>query len=170
MTVRSTGWFGLTAGVLQGCTHECSILDNLLANMIYVMSSNLDTKTGHHATSFRDLPRNSGAVPQMCHYRLPPNYPVVINPLNPNGHYMYHQVNIKTLYVLPMQCICVFCTDLRTNSINQQVRTSKNQTKCVYCAVRMGSLNSIQVKFGPCRFNRLIIYGCTDRTARRFVK
>ena len=32
------------------------------------------------------------------------------------GHYMYHQFNIQQLYVLPTQCIYVFCVDLRTNS------------------------------------------------------
>jgi len=34
----------------------------------------------------------------------------------PNGHYMYHQFNIQQFYVLPTQCIYVFCVDLRTNS------------------------------------------------------
>ena len=34
----------------------------------------------------------------------------------PSGHYMYHQFNIKQFYVLPTQCIYVFCVDLRTNS------------------------------------------------------
>jgi len=29
---------------------------------------------------------------------------------------MYHQFNIQQLYVLPTQCIFVFCVDLRTNS------------------------------------------------------
>jgi len=38
------------------------------------------------------------------------------NPLQPSGHYMYHQFNIQQFYVLPTQCICVFCVDLRTNS------------------------------------------------------
>ena len=33
-----------------------------------------------------------------------------------SGHYMYHQFNIQQLYVLPTQCIYVFCVDLRTNS------------------------------------------------------
>jgi hypothetical protein len=28
---------------------------------------------------------------------------------------MYHQFNIQQLYVLPTQCIYVFCVDLRTN-------------------------------------------------------
>jgi len=37
-------------------------------------------------------------------------------PLNPTGHYMYHQFNIQQFYVLPTQCIFVFCVDLRTNS------------------------------------------------------
>jgi len=40
----------------------------------------------------------------------------VINHLKPSGHYMYHQFNIQQFYVLPTQCICVFCVDLRTNS------------------------------------------------------
>ena len=33
-----------------------------------------------------------------------------------SGHYMYRQFNIKQFYVLPTQCIYVFCVDLRTNS------------------------------------------------------
>ena len=33
-----------------------------------------------------------------------------------SGHYMYRQFNIQQLYVLPTQCIYVFCVDLRTNS------------------------------------------------------
>jgi len=32
-----------------------------------------------------------------------------------SGHYMYHQFNIQQFYVLPTQCINVFCVDLRTN-------------------------------------------------------
>ena len=41
---------------------------------------------------------------------------VKLNPLKPSGHYMYRQFNIQQFYVLPTQCICVFCVDLRTNS------------------------------------------------------
>jgi len=29
---------------------------------------------------------------------------------------MYRQFNIQQFYVLPTQCICAFCVDLRTNS------------------------------------------------------
>ena len=44
--------------------------------------------------------------------------------LKPIGHYMYRTVvtictarhNIHNFYVLPTQCIYVFCVDLRTNS------------------------------------------------------
>jgi len=36
--------------------------------------------------------------------------------LEPSGYYMYQQFNIQQLYVLPLQCIYVFCVDLRTNS------------------------------------------------------
>jgi hypothetical protein len=33
-----------------------------------------------------------------------------------SGHYMYRQFNIQQFYVLPTQCIYVFCVDLRTNN------------------------------------------------------
>ena len=36
------------------------------------------------------------------------------NPLKPGGYYMYHQFNIQQFYILPTQCIYVFCVDLRT--------------------------------------------------------
>ena len=36
--------------------------------------------------------------------------------LKPSGHYTYRQFNIHKFSVLPTQCICVFCVDLRTNS------------------------------------------------------
>ena len=38
------------------------------------------------------------------------------SPLKPSGHYMYQKFNIQQFYVLPTQCIYVFCVDLRTNS------------------------------------------------------
>ena len=62
---------------------------------------------------------------------------------------MYRQFNIQQFSVLPTQCVYVFCVDLRTNShyfpvkINWLVCITK--TECVYCAVRTGSLNVIQV-------------------------
>jgi len=30
--------------------------------------------------------------------------------------FMYRQFNLQQFYILPLQYICVFCTDLRTNS------------------------------------------------------
>ena len=39
-----------------------------------------------------------------------------INSSKPSGHYMDHQFNIQQFYVLPTQCVYVFCVDLRTNS------------------------------------------------------
>jgi len=39
-----------------------------------------------------------------------------INHQIPTGYYTYRQCNIQQFYVLPTQCICVFCVDLRTNS------------------------------------------------------
>ena len=41
---------------------------------------------------------------------------IYINPSKPSGHYMYRQFNTQQFYVLPTQCIYVFCVDLRTNS------------------------------------------------------
>ena len=41
---------------------------------------------------------------------------VHFNLLTPTGHVMHQQFNIQQLYVLPTQCIYVFCVDLRTNS------------------------------------------------------
>ena len=38
------------------------------------------------------------------------------NLVQPSGHYMYRQFNIEQFYVLPTQCIYVFCVDLKTNS------------------------------------------------------
>jgi hypothetical protein len=38
------------------------------------------------------------------------------NHLNLIGQYLYHQFNIQQFYVLPTQCVYVFCVDLRTNS------------------------------------------------------
>ena len=39
-----------------------------------------------------------------------------VDQVEPSGHYMYRQFNIPQFYVLPTQCIYVFCVDLRTNS------------------------------------------------------
>ena len=52
---------------------------------------------------------------------------------------MYHQFNIQQFYVLPTQCVYVFCVDLRTNSdyfTVQHKLTGFYKTQCVYCAVR----------------------------------
>jgi hypothetical protein len=74
------------------------------------------------------------------------------NPLQPSGHYMYRQFNIQQLYVLPTQCIYVFCVDLRTNSdyfpTQHQLTGFITQTQCVYCAVRTGYLytNAISLR------------------------
>ena len=40
---------------------------------------------------------------------------VVLNPLKHSGYYMYHQFNTQQSYVLPTQCVYVFCVDLKTN-------------------------------------------------------
>jgi hypothetical protein len=39
-----------------------------------------------------------------------------INPTKLSGYYMYRQFNIHQFYVLPTQCICMFCVDMKINS------------------------------------------------------
>jgi hypothetical protein len=67
------------------------------------------------------------------------------------GHYIYRQFNIQQFYVLPTQCIYVFCVDLRTNSddfpIQHYLTVFITETDSVYCAVQTGFLYVIWVKF-----------------------
>jgi len=48
--------------------------------------------------------------------RTADNMAIRIGSLQSSGHYMYRQFNIQQFYVLPTQCVYVFCMDLRTNS------------------------------------------------------
>ena len=70
-----------------------------------------------------------------------------------SGHYMYRQFNIQQFYVLPAQCIYVFCVDLRKTEIisvyNINWLLFITETECVYCAVRIiyVSLNTVEIKF-----------------------
>ena len=55
---------------------------------------------------------------------------------------MYRQFNIQQFYVLPTQCIYVFCVDLRTNSgyfVTQLIRVFTEQYEL--------NLNLIQATF-----------------------
>ena len=47
----------------------------------------------------------------------------------PSDYYMYRQFNIQQFYVLPTQCVYLFCMDLRTNSSYFPIQS-------VYCATR----------------------------------
>ena len=68
-----------------------------------------------------------------------------------SGHYLYRQFNIQQFYVLPTQCIYVFCVDLRTNShyfpIQHNWLVCITETVCVYCAVRTEYLYAVNVNF-----------------------
>jgi hypothetical protein len=72
-----------------------------------------------------------------------------VNPLKSGGHYMYHQFNINQFYVLPTQCIYVFCVDLRTNSdyltVQHWLVGFYNLEGEFYCGVRTEYLIIIQV-------------------------
>ena len=52
----------------------------------------------------------------MCLHNTTTNKQVSLTSSKLSGHYMYHQFNIQHIYVLPTQCVYVFCVDLRTNS------------------------------------------------------
>jgi len=70
-----------------------------------------------------------------------------------SGHYMYRQFNIKKFYVLPTQCIYVFCVDLRKTAIISLYNINWlffiTETECVYCAVRTGYLTAVQFDSPP---------------------
>ena len=51
-----------------------------------------------------------------CQAHLSLYVPLMVTMCTANGHCMYHQFNFQQFYVLPTQCIYVFCVDLRTNS------------------------------------------------------
>jgi hypothetical protein len=76
-------------------------------------------------------------------------------PLNPSGYFMYHEgFNVKKkFYILPTECVCVFCVDLRTNSVFFSPLCSINwlvfmtRKECAYCAVRTELLYTLQGKF-----------------------
>jgi hypothetical protein len=37
---------------------------------------------------------------------------IYVRPLKPSGNYSYQGFNVKKLYILPTECIDVFCMDL----------------------------------------------------------
>jgi len=51
---------------------------------------------------------------------------------------MYRLFNIQQFYVLPTQCIYVFCVDLRTNSdyfrLQTDIQTERQQTNHLTCS------------------------------------
>jgi hypothetical protein len=77
---------------------------------------------------------------------------------------MYRQFNIQQFYVLPTQCIYVFCVYMRTNSdislysINWLVFIT--ETVSVYFAVRTESSSHIHVTFLLIRLSRLFKFTC----------
>jgi hypothetical protein len=62
----------------------------------------------------------------------------IFNHLKPSGHCMCHQFNIQQFYVLPTQCIYVFCVNLRRVIISLYSINWLDfitETERVYCAV-----------------------------------
>jgi len=92
-----------------------------------------------------------------------------------SGYFTHHQFNLQKFYVLPAQCIYVFCTDLKHSATISLQRTQESEkipktatkstncplcstryepavktarTKWVYCAVRIGSVHAVQAYLG----------------------
>ena len=63
-----------------------------------------------------------------------------VNPLQPSGHYMYHQFNTQQFHVKSTQYIYAI---ISLYSVNWPVFITERD--CVYCAVRTGSIYVIQV-------------------------
>jgi len=57
----------------------------------------------------------NGAFPSLCTLKYAKTS--CFNPVKPSGYYIYRQFNIQQFYVLPTQCIYVFCVDLRTKRL-----------------------------------------------------
>ena len=92
--------------------------------MFYVALSHLDDfrlqlATGRPTNIFPLTFKFRDACSAHWVYMLKPMWILLFlttNYLHLSGHYMYLQFTIKQFYVLPTQCIYVFCVDLRTNS------------------------------------------------------
>ena len=73
-----------------------------------------------------------------------------IHPLKINGQYIYHLFNTQQFYVLPTQCIYVFCVDLRTNSdyftIQHWLVGFITEMQRVHWAVRTEFVNTFQFR------------------------
>jgi len=74
---------------------------------------------------------------------------------------MYHQFNIQKFSVLPIQCIYVFCVDLRTNSgyfpIQHKLTGFYNRGRVFTARYGLG-LRIRQIQFRPQGFNVKDIY------------
>jgi len=60
----------------------------------------------HNLQENRNWRRDTGSKWSWCGICL-------IDPLQPSGYYVYHQIHIHQFYVLLTQYIYVFCVDLR---------------------------------------------------------
>ena len=89
---------------------------------------------------------------------------LIMNPSTPVITIRTARLNIQQFYVLPTQCIYVFCVDLRTTaiislySINWLVFIT--ETECVYCAVRTGSLYTASLTFSNSTFCPHSVFMC----------
>ena len=64
----------------------------------------------------RPRPTSARKCAQTEHAEFTTVTELTVKLLKPKTYFMYRQFNIQKFYVMPTQCIYVFCVDLRTNS------------------------------------------------------
>ena len=105
--------------VLLTVRNQTPFLRNLTpCNLVHRHKCSLIT----HCTLFKEEKKNLVRVYQTTRHHTSDNNInnktwSNINLSKPKTYIMYHQFNIHKFYVLPTQCIYVFCVDLRTNSV-----------------------------------------------------
>ena len=117
MRVRSHG---------HSCAPNCWFYCNLTLQLLVVPNMRLqvstDTKRGASLTKIHFFWFTAVTVQVQAQAQVQPFKARITfelnetNLLQPSGYYMYRQFNIQQYYVLPTQCIYVFCVDLRTSS------------------------------------------------------
>jgi len=70
---------------------------------------------------------------------------IYVKPLKPSGKYSYHGFNIKNLYILPTECIDVFCRDLRKK--NRDYYSTLHSMMGFYIGERMCLLRGTKWNF-----------------------
>jgi len=98
------------------CMRDKQLGKGLSSDMDYCRCDTKKRMIGACSTHDRCENRKRVLIGKHKTKRTAPRWEDNIIPLQPSGHYMYHQFNTHKSYVLPTQSIYMFCVDLRKNS------------------------------------------------------